>query len=299
MSLVIVGSLAFDTIETPETRKEKIIGGSCAYSVLAASYFTDPKIVAVVGTDFPSDIIELFQSRGVDTRGLTIEKGKTFHWEGRYGHDPNQRTTIKTELNVFQDFKPELLPDYRKADIVFLGNIDPDIQEDIRLQLVCPKLIAMDTINLWINIKRDALLKVLRDVDMFFANDEEVKMLTGENNLITAGKKLLELGPSHMIVKKGEHGALLLNEDFVFGTLAFPCENVVDPTGAGDSFGGGFLGYLDKVQSFDEKHLRRAAVYGSVMASFTIEKFGIEGIKSLTLEQIEQRYSEFNKLVSF
>ena len=299
MSLVIVGSLAFDTIETPETRKEKIIGGSCAYSVLAASYLTDPKIVAVVGSDFPSEVIDLFQSRGVDTRGLTIKTGKTFHWEGRYGLDPNQRTTIKTELNVFQDFKPELPPDYRRADIVFLGNIDPDIQEDIRLQLDSPKLVAMDTINLWINIKRDALLKVLKNVDMFFANDEEVKMLAGENNLITAGKKLLELGPSYMIIKKGEHGALLLNKDFVFGTLAFPCENVVDPTGAGDSFGGGFLGYLDKVQCFDTKHLRRAAVYGSVMASFTIEKFGIEGLKSLTLEQIEERYSEFNKLVSF
>ena len=299
MSLVIVGSLAFDTIETPETRKEKIIGGSCAYSVLAASYFTDPKIVAVVGSDFPSGVIDLFQSRGVDTRGLTIKTGKTFHWEGRYGLDPNQRTTIKTELNVFQDFKPELPPDYRRADIVFLGNIDPDIQEDIRLQLDSPKLVAMDTINLWINIKRDALLKVLKNVDMFFANDEEVKMLAGENNLITAGKKLLELGPSYMIIKKGEHGALLLREDFIFGTLAFPCENVVDPTGAGDSFGGGFLGYLDKVQCFDTKHLRRAAVYGSVMASFTIEKFGIEGLKSLTLEQIEERYSEFNKLVSF
>ncbi len=299
MSLVIVGSLAFDTIETPETRKEKIVGGSCAYSVLAASYFIDPKIVAVVGSDFPTNVIDLFQSRGVDTRGLTIEMGKTFHWEGRYGHDPNQRTTIKTELNVFQDFKPELPPDYRKADIVFLGNIDPDIQEDIRLQLVNPRLTAMDTIYLWINTKRDALLKVLRDVDMFFANDEEVKMLAGENNLITAGKKLLEMGPSHMIIKKGEHGALLLHDDFIFGTLAFPCENVKDPTGAGDSFGGGFLGYLDKVQSFEEKHLRRAAVYGSVMASFTIEEFGIEGLKSLTLEQIEQRFSEFNKLVSF
>jgi sugar/nucleoside kinase (ribokinase family) len=299
MSLVIVGSLAFDTIETPETRKEKIVGGSCAYSVLAASYFTDPKIVAVVGSDFPLDVIDLFQSRGVDTRGLAIESGKTFHWEGRYGHDPNQRTTIKTELNVFQDFKPELLPDYRKADIVFLGNIDPDIQEDIRLQLDGPRLVAMDTINLWINTKRDALFKVLRDVDMFFANDEEVKMLAGENNLITAGKKLLELGPSFMIIKKGEHGALLLCRDFIFGALAFPCENVVDPTGAGDSFGGGFLGYLDKVQSFEEKHLRRAAVYGSVMASFTIERFGIEGLKSLTPEQIEHRFSELNKLVSF
>ena len=299
MSLVIVGSLAFDTIETPQTRKERIVGGSCAYSVLAASYFTDPKIVAVVGTDFPADIIDLFRSRGVDTRGLKVEKGKTFHWEGRYGHDPNQRTTIKTELNVFQDFKPELLPEYRRAGIVFLGNIDPDIQKYIRFQLDEPKLVAMDTINLWINNKREALLNVLKDVDMFFANDEEVKMMAGENNLITAGKKLMELGPSLMIIKKGEHGVLLLSEDFVFGAPAFPCENVVDPTGAGDSFGGGFLGYLDKVRSFDETHLRRAAVYGSVMASFTIDKFGIEGLKSLSLEQIEERFSEFKKLVSF
>lgn len=299
MSLVIVGSLAFDTIETPETRKERIVGGSCAYSVLAASYFTDPKIVAVVGTDFPSGIIDLFQSRGVDTRGLKVEKGKTFHWEGRYGHDPNQRTTIKTELNVFQNFKPELLPEYRRAGIVFLGNIDPSIQEDIRFQLDEPKLVAMDTINLWINTKREALLRVLKDVDMFFANDEEVKMLAGENNLISAGKKLLDLGPSLMIIKKGEHGVLLLSKDFVFGAPAFPCENVVDPTGAGDSFGGGFLGYLDKVRSFDEKHLRRAAVYGSVMASFTIDQFGIEGLKSLAFEQIEERFSEFKKLVSF
>lgn len=299
MSLVIVGSLAFDTIETPETRKERIVGGSCAYSVLAASYFTDPKIVAVVGTDFPAGIIDLFKNRGVDTRGLKVEKGKTFHWEGRYGDDPNQRTTIKTELNVFQNFKPELLPEYRSAGTVFLGNIDPDIQDYIRLQLDEPKLVAMDTINLWINIKRDALLKVLTDVDMFFANDEEVRMLAGENNLITAGKKLMEMGPSIMIIKKGEHGVLLLTEDFVFGAPAFPSENVVDPTGAGDSFGGGFLGYLDKEQSFDEKHLRRAAIYGSVMASFTIDKFGIEGLKSLSLDRIEQRFSDFSKLVSF
>ena len=299
MSLVIVGSLAFDTIETPETRREKIVGGSCAYSALAASYFTDPKIVAVVGADFPADVIELFQSRGIDMGGLKIEAGKTFHWEGRYGHDPNQRTTIKTELNVFQDFQPQLQPEYRTADIVFLGNIDPDIQENIRCQLEEPKLVAMDTINLWINTKREALLKVLKDVDMFFANDEEVKMLAGENNLISAGKRLIERGPSLLIIKKGEHGALLISDDFVFGTLAFPCENVVDPTGAGDSFGGGFLGYLDKVQSYDEAHLRRAAVYGSVMASFTIETFGIEGLKALTLEQIEQRFSEFEKLVFF
>jgi sugar/nucleoside kinase (ribokinase family) len=299
MSLVVVGSLAFDTIETPETRKEKIVGGSCAYSVLAASYFTEPKMVAVVGTDFPADVLELFKTRGVDTRGLTIAEGKTFHWEGRYEHDPNQRTTVKTELNVFEDFKPVLPEEYKKAEIIFLGNLDPDIQEDIRLQLEGPRLVAMDTIKLWIDSKPDSLLNVLKNVDLFFANDEEVKLLAGEKNLITAGKKLLEMGPSLMIIKKGEHGALLLGEDFVFGVLAHPCEKVVDPTGAGDSFGGGFLGYLDKVQSFDQKNLRKAAVFGSVMASFTIESFGIDSLKSLTPDQIEKRYEDFRKLVSF
>lgn len=299
MSLVIVGSLAFDTIETPETRKDRIVGGSCAYSVLAASYFTQPKMVAVVGSDFPSEVIELFRKRGVDTRGLKIEDGRTFHWEGRYGDDPNQRTTIKTELNVFENFEPVLPEDYRTSEIVFLGNLDPDIQKDIHIQLEGPELVAMDTINLWINTKPDSLLSVLDNSDLFFANDEEVKMIAGEKNLITAGKKLLERGPSLMIIKKGEHGVLLLGRDFVFAAPAFPCEKVVDPTGAGDSFGGGFLGYLDKVRSFDQASLRKAAVYGSVMASFTIESFGLDSLQSLTQEKIDRRYSEFQNLVTF
>lgn len=299
MSLVIVGSLAFDTIETPQTKKEKIVGGSCAYSVLAASYFTKPKMVTVVGADFPSGVIRLFRQRGVDTRGLQIEEGKTFHWEGRYGENPNQRTTVKTELNVFENFKPVLPEDYRTADIAFLGNIDPDLQKDIQLQLKGPKVVAMDTINLWISTKRDSLMDVLRNVDLFFANDEEVKMLAGNNNLITAGRKLIESGPSLMIIKKGEHGVLLLGRDFVFGIPAHPCEKVIDPTGAGDSFGGGFLGYLDRVRSYDQADFRKAAVYGSVMASFTIESFGIDSIKSLTPVEIEKRYGEFQKLVNF
>lgn len=299
MSLVIVGSLAFDTIETPQCRKERIVGGSCAYASLAASYFTDPKIVSVIGEDFPSEVIELFKDRGIDTRGLKVESGKTFHWEGLYGDDPNQRETIKTELNVFDGFKPELTADYRAADIIFLGNIDPDQQADILDQAKQPKLVAMDTINLWINTKHDSLLRVLEKVDVFFANDEEIKMIAGEKNLIKAGKNLLERGPTLIVIKKGEHGALLLGKDFVFGVLAHPCENVVDPTGAGDSFGGGFLGYLDKVQAYEEREFRKAAVFGSVMASFTIEDFGIERIKSLSLSEIENRFSFFKKLVSF
>jgi sugar/nucleoside kinase (ribokinase family) len=299
MSLVIVGSLAFDTIETPSNRKEKIIGGSCAYAALAASFFTTPNIVAVVGEDFPQEVVDFFRSRGIDTAGLEIKKGKTFHWEGRYEDDPNQRSTIRTDLNVFQDFKPKLSEEYRNADIVFLGNIDPDLQDDVLSQVKKPKILAMDTINLWINNKKDPLLKVIKSVDIFFANDQEIKLLADEKNLIKAGKKILGTGPSLVAIKKGEHGALVIAKDFIFGVLAHPCEDVVDPTGAGDSFAGAFLGYLDKVKSYQEKDLRMAAVMGSAMASFIIEDFGIERFKNLTAEEIEFRFNAFKQLVSF
>ncbi len=299
MSLVIVGSLAFDTIETPTERKERIIGGSCSFAALAASYFTSPQIVAVIGEDFPQEFISLLNRRGVDTRGVTREPGKTFHWEGRYGDDPNQRTTIRTELNVFQDFKPRLLQDYAAADIVFLGNIDPELQEDIRRQAQKPRLVAMDTINLWINTKPEALVRVLKEVDIFFANDEEVRMITDELNLIKAGKKLLSMGPSLAVIKKGEHGALLVGEEFMFGVMAYPCETVIDPTGAGDSFAGAFLGYLDRTGSFRPEDFRRAAAYGSVLASFTIEDFSVERLKDISAQEIEDRLQALRGLVSF
>jgi sugar/nucleoside kinase (ribokinase family) len=300
MSLVIVGSVGLDTLETPHGRRERIVGGSGTYCSLAASFFTQPKIVAVVGEDFPEETVELFKSRGIDVRGLEIQSGKTFHWEGRYGDDPNQRTTIKTELNVFEGFSPQLPPDYRKADIVFLANIDPDLQEDILSQVQHPKIVAMDSINLWIKTKPEPLLRILEKVNMYFANEEEIKMLAKEPNLVKAGRKLLERGPSFVVIKKGEHGALVLGKDSVFGVLAYPCEKVIDPTGAGDSFAGGFLGYLDKMKAFDEDgEIRRASVYGSVLASFIIEDFGINRFKSLPLKDIEKRFSQFRKLVSF
>jgi len=299
MSLIIVGSVAFDTIETPFSRRERIVGGSGTYCSLAASFFTRPKIVGVVGKDFPQETLGLFKQRNIDLQGLEIRRGKTFHWEGKYGYDPNQRTTIKTELNVFRNFKPKLPPDYRAADIVFLANIDPDMHEHILSQVEKPKLVAMDTIRLWIETKTDALLKELEKVDIFFANDEEVKLISREINLVKAGKKILEHGPSVIIVKKGEHGALVFGRDLVFGVLAYPCEDVVDPTGAGDSFAGGFLGYLDKAGSFSKKEIRKAAVYGSVIASFVIEDFGIDRFKSLTSQEIEGRFRHFKKLVSF
>lgn len=300
MSLIIIGSLAFDTIETPFGRREKIVGGSGTYCSLAASFFTQPYVVGVVGEDFPEETVAFLKSKKIDLKGLEVRPGKSFFWEGHYGEDPNLRTTIRTEPNVYEDFRPQLPPEYRKSEIVFLANIDPDQQDDILNQVEKPKLVAMDTINLWINQKRDSLLKVLKKVDFYFANDEEVKLLTGEKNLIKAGKKILEGGPSLIVIKKGEHGALVLGKDLVFGILAHPCEEVIDPTGAGDSFAGGFLGYLDKVKDFDDDmEIRRAAVYGSVLASFVIEDFGINRFKTLTIEDIENRFERFRKLVTF
>ncbi|MEA2006193.1 MAG: PfkB family carbohydrate kinase [Acidobacteriota bacterium] len=299
MSLVIVGSLAFDTIETPKWRRERIVGGSCTYCALAASYFTSPGIVGVVGEDFPEEVIELFKKRKIDIQGLEIKPGKTFHWEGRYGHDPNYRTTLKLEMNVFDNFKAQLPTKYKETDILFLANIDPDLQENILSQVKKPKIVAMDTINFWIKNKRPQLLRVMEKVDIFFSNDEEVKLLTEEINLIKAGKKVLNMGPSLVVIKKGEHGALVLGENNVFGVLAYPCEDVIDPTGAGDSFAGGFLGYMDRAKQGSISDIRKAAVFGSVMASYTIEDFGIERLKFLSDFEIKERFSAFKKLISF
>jgi sugar/nucleoside kinase (ribokinase family) len=300
MSLVIVGSLAFDTIETPWDRKEKIIGGSCTYCSLAASYFTRPGVVAVVGEGFPADVIAFLKKRHVDLKGLKIVPGgKTFHWQGRYGHDPNQRETVRTDLNVFQNFRPDIPPSYRKADILFLANIDPDLQDSVLRQVEKPRLTAVDTIGLWIQSKREALLRILRRVDIYFGNDEEIRMLTGERNLVKAGRMILAMGPRLVVVKKGEHGALLFGPDLLFGLPALPTETVTDPTGAGDSFAGGFLGYLDQAGSFSKRNIRRAAVYGSVMASFTIEDFGIARYKTLKSADVAARYRDFKALVSF
>ncbi len=299
MSLIIVGTFNLDTIETPQERRERIVGGSGTYCCLAASFFTDPGIVGVVGEDFPEDTLDLFKVKGIDTEGLIVRPGKTFFWEGRYEDDPNKRTTVATEVNVLKDFRPRLPAHYRDADILFLANIDPDLQEDILTQVKSPRLVAMDTMNFWIQTRKESLLDVLEKVDVFFANDEEVRMLTGESKLITAGKRLLEKGPSLVIIKKGEHGALLLSKDFVCVVPAYPSETVVDPTGAGDSFGGGFLGHLDKTDSYAEEDIRKAAVYGSVLASFTIEKFGIDRLRSLSSDEIESRFTEFQKLVLF
>jgi sugar/nucleoside kinase (ribokinase family) len=299
MSLVIVGSVAFDTIRTPWGDREKIVGGSGTYCSLAASYFTRPGIVGVIGRDFPRKTLALLRSRGVDLAGLRIKAGKTFHWEGRYEDDPNRRTTVRTELNVFADFRPEIPEPYRGSRIVYLANLNPEDHAFVLGQFRKPDLVAMDTIRLWIDTKRETLLRELGRVDVFFANDEEARLITGELNLISAGKALLGLGPSLVVLKKGEHGALVFGRDFVFGVLAHPCEHVIDPTGAGDSFAGGFLGYLDTMPGLAGRDVRRAAVYGSVMASFAIEDFGIGRFLSVDHDLIEARFRQFRKLTAF
>lgn len=299
MSLVIVGSVAFDTIRTPWGDREKIVGGSGTYCSLAASYFTRPRIVGVVGRDFPRKTLALLRSRGVDLAGLKIKAGKTFHWEGQYEEDPNRRTTLRTELNVFADFRPEVPAAYRNSRIVYLANLNPEHHEFVLGQFRKPAIVAMDTIRLWIETARETLLKELGRVDIFFANDEEARLITGETNLISAGKALVALGPSLVLLKKGEHGALVFGREFVFGVLAHPCEHVIDPTGAGDSFAGGFLGYVDRTPGLSRRDIRRAAVYGSVMASFAIEDFGIGRFLSLDKDLVEARFRQFRKLTAF
>jgi sugar/nucleoside kinase (ribokinase family) len=299
MSLVIVGSVAFDTIRTPWGDREKIVGGSGTYCALAASFFTRPRIVGIVGRDFPRKTLALLRAHGVDLAGLQVKAGKTFHWEGQYGDDPNRRTTLRTELNVFADFRPQVPAPYRGSRIVYLANLNPEHHEFVLRQFHKPSLVAMDTIRLWIDTKREALLKELGRIDIFFANDEEARLITGELNLVTAGKALVGLGPSLVLLKKGEHGALVFGRDFVFGVLAHPCEHVIDPTGAGDSFAGGFLGYLDKTRGLAGRDVRRAAVYGSVMASFAIEDFGIGRLLALDRGLVEARFRQFRKLTTF
>jgi sugar/nucleoside kinase (ribokinase family) len=299
VSLVIVGSVAFDTIRTPWGDRERIVGGSGSYCALAASFFTRPRLVAVVGRDFPRKTLGLLRARGVDLAGLKIKAGKTFHWEGKYEDDPNKRTTLRTELNVFADFRPEIPPSYRGSRIVYLANLNPEHHGFVLGQFRKPALIAMDTIRLWIDTRRDVLLREIGRSNIFFANDEEARLITGETNLITAGKALVRLGPSLVLLKKGEHGALVFGRDFVFGVLAHPCEHVIDPTGAGDSFAGGFLGYLDRTPGLSGRDVRRAAVFGSVMASFAIEDFGIGRLSALDRGLVEARFQQFRKLMTF
>jgi sugar/nucleoside kinase (ribokinase family) len=300
MSILVVGSVAFDSIETPHGRADEVLGGSAAYFAVAASYFAPVKLVAVIGEDFPAKERELLASRNIDLTGLTTAKGKTFRWAGRYHEDMNIRDTVDLQLNVFSDFSPVLPENYRTEPFVFLANINPSLQGGVLEQLrQPPRLIACDTISHWIEGARDELIALLKKVDLFFINDEEARLLSGERNIVRAARKILDMGPRSLLIKRGEYGVLSFSPNSIFAVPAYPLEEVFDPTGAGDSFAGGFLGYLAQVNDLSEAHLRKAIVYGSVVASFVVEDFSLHRLRTLTRDDIERRYRQFVSLTEF
>lgn len=299
MSLLVVGSVAFDSVKTPFGEAEEILGGSATYFSTAASYFTDVNLVAVVGEDFPAQHVTFLKSRGVNTEGLERQPGKTFRWKGEYGFQLNEANTLETHLNVFETFKPAIPSSYKDSDGVFLANIDPSLQLDVLKQVNSPKIIACDTMNFWISGKREALIDTLKHVDILIINDGEARQLAKEPNLVKAAKIISSYGPKHLIIKRGEYGALMFNSNSIFAAPAYPLESVFDPTGAGDSFAGGFMGYLLNTKNFSEANMRQAVIFGSVMASFVVEDFSLNRIKALDYKEIQQRYMEFKQLTHF
>lgn len=299
MSLLVVGSVALDTVETPFGKAEDVLGGSATYFSISASYFTDVSLVAVVGEDFPETHVKLLKTRKIDLRGLVKTRGETFRWSGRYGYDLNEAHTLDTRLNVFSDFNPEIPEDYRDSEVVFLANIDPELQMNVLSQMKGPRLVACDTMNYWIEGKYDALKSVLKKVDILLINDGESRELAKEPNLVKAAQKISSFGPKTLIIKRGEYGALMVNENSMFSAPAYPLETVFDPTGAGDSFAGGFLGYLANTNNFSEGSMRQAIIFGSVMASYNVEDFSLNRLKSLDYKEIEERFGEFRKLTFF
>ncbi|PAC33680.1 PfkB family carbohydrate kinase [Flectobacillus sp. BAB-3569] len=302
MSLLAIGSVAFDAIETPFGKTDKIIGGAGTFISLSSSYFKTPvNLVAVVGEDFPQEYIELLQNKGIDTTGLQIKQGeKSFFWAGRYHNNMNSRDTLVTELNVLADFDPIVPAEYQDCEYLMLGNLTPAVQKTVIERLANrPKLIVMDTMNFWMDIAMDDLKAVLQMIDVLCINDEEARQLSGEYSLRLAAKKILGMGPKTLIIKKGEHGALLFQGDKLFFCPALPLEEVFDPTGAGDTFVGGFIGYLAKTDDISFENMKRAIVYGSAMASFCVEKFGTERLIDLTYEELLSRVQEFKELAGF
>jgi sugar/nucleoside kinase (ribokinase family) len=299
MSLVVVGSVAFDSVKTPFGEADEVLGGSATYFSTAASYFTDVSLVAVIGTDFPDKHLKFLQSRKIDIEGIEKSEGKTFRWKGEYGFELNEARTLDTQLNVFQSFKPKLPESYKSKKVVFLANIDPDLQREVLQQVESPDLVACDTMNFWIEGKRDSLLETLKLVDILLINDGEARELSGEPNLVKAAQVIHAYGPKTLIIKRGEYGALMFKEGKIFSAPAYPLEAVFDPTGAGDCFAGGFMGYLSSTMNFEESNIRKAIIFGSVMASYNVEAFSLDKIKSLDYKEIETRYQEFKKLTHF
>ncbi len=303
MSLLTIGTVAFDSIQTPHGRVDRVVGGACTYISWSASYFTDKiNLVAIVGDDFPQKELDELKARGVNFDGLEIkENALTFFWEGKYHDNMISRDTITTDLNVLDDFNPILPPDYKKSDFVMLGNLTPDIQEQVLNQLdsLDNSFVALDTMNFWMDIAMDKLKEVISKVDMLTINDEEAIQLSGELSVVDAAKSILEMGPRYLIIKKGEHGAILFDKDKMFYAPALPLNKVKDPTGAGDTFAGGLMGYLDKTKNTSFENMKRALIHGSAMASFCVEEFGITNLKRINQEQIKQRLDAFKELVRF
>jgi len=299
MSILIVGSVALDTVETPTGRAEEVLGGAATYASVAASFFHRVNMVAAVGEDFDQGHVEYLQGLGIDTTGLVTYPGKTFRWHGKYLPNMQDRETLDTQLNVFEKFDPVLPQHYRQSELVFLANIHPALQIQVAEQVESTKFIACDTMNLWIDTARDELVSLLPRLDMLLLNDEEARMLSGHFNLLRAARAILQMGVKQVIIKRGEHGATLVTEDSVFISPAFPLDEVVDPTGAGDCFAGGFMGELARSEYIDALSIRKAMVYGSVMASYNVESFSLARLKEINMDQIEARYELFKNLTSF
>lgn len=299
MSILAVGSVAFDSVKTPFGEAEEVLGGSATYFSVAASFFTEVKLVAVVGEDFGEQEASIFKDRPIDLRGLKHEAGRTFRWRGEYGFDLNEAHTLDTQLNVLAGFNPELPEDYRDSEIVFLGNIDPELQLAVLDQVKNPKLVACDTMNFWIENKLDALKKTLQRIDLLMINESEARELVKEPNLVKAANKILKLGPESIIIKRGEYGALMFSNDVMFAVPGFPLEFVYDPTGAGDSFAGGVMGHLAAAEDLGDGVIRQAIIFGSVMASYNVEAFSLDRLRELTNKEIDDRFWAFKKLTHF
>ncbi len=299
LHLVVVGSVALDSVKTPFGEKDEVLGGSASFFATAASYFAPVSLIAVVGEDFPERHVTFLKSRQIDLAGLERRSGKTFRWRGEYSYQLNEAKTLETQLNVFETFRPQIPADYQKPDLLFLANIDPELQMDVLQRVKRPRLVACDTMNFWIQGKRPALVKLLKEVDILFINDGEARQLGGDPNLVKVARSIMAGGPKTLIVKRGEYGVLMFSRDRLFAAPAFPLEQVKDPTGAGDSFAGGFLGYLASTGNLDEEAFRRAAVCGSVMASFAVEEFSLDRLRQLDYKEIEERFKAFKQLTFF
>jgi sugar/nucleoside kinase (ribokinase family) len=299
MSILVVGSVAYDTVETPFGKRERVLGGSASFFAVAASFFAPVNLVGVVGSDFGEEQLAAFRGRPIDLAGLERAEGKTFHWQGRYAQDLNSRDTIATDLNVFQFFEPKIPGAYRRSQLVFLGNIDPELQQSVLGQVERPRVVACDTMNYWIKGKPAELRETLAKVQVLLINDQEARELSGEWNLVKAAAAVRAMGPETLVVKKGEHGVLLFTRDGCFSAPALPLATVVDPTGAGDTFAGGFVGQLATAKTVDDAALRQAVVMGSTLASFCVEAFSLDRLLTLTRAEIEKRYAAFETLTRF